>query len=185
MSFSSASGFSLNVNEGGIPCGSSTPTIEPGNRCAVSVTFNPSSQRHYSSTLNISSNDVDNPTVTVSLEGDGIEGDPDIYVLNRNCNFRDTEVGESSRPCWINISNRGVAQLRVRVAPIADLNFVTELSGFTPCESLTPVIPAGGSCTIGVKFSPMSLGTHRGELIITSNDPDTPNIVISLEGRGI
>jgi hypothetical protein len=50
----------------------------------------------------------------------------------------------------------------------------------------TPInIPAGGSTNLVVKFTPKILGTNSGTLIITSNDPDSPNYLIQLTGEGI
>ena len=44
-------------------------------------------------------------------------------------------------------------------------------------------LPPGGSCTIGVRFSPTSLGGKGATLEIISNDPDSPELV-PLSGTG-
>jgi hypothetical protein len=50
----------------------------------------------------------------------------------------------------------------------------------------TPInIPAGGSYNLQIKFSPKQLGANSGTLTISSNDPDSPNLIVSLTGNGI
>ncbi|MCX8056924.1 MAG: choice-of-anchor D domain-containing protein [Ignavibacteria bacterium] len=50
----------------------------------------------------------------------------------------------------------------------------------------TPInIPAGGFVNLTIRFSPKQLGSNSGTLTITSNDPDTPNLTVTLIGNGI
>jgi hypothetical protein len=53
------------------------------------------------------------------------------------------------------------------------------------CPNLTPIIAPGGSCTIKAVFSPTSEGEKSGNLIVVSNDPDSSEFDVSLNGAGI
>ena len=61
--------FTLNLNGGADSCGSSNPTVIPGDSCTVLVGFVPSDFREYTAALVIQSNDPDTPTFSVNLDG--------------------------------------------------------------------------------------------------------------------
>lgn len=73
MSLSDTTNYSLNVNGGSSPCGSTTPTIVPYGSCTVTVTFSPSSTGTKDANLTISSDDPDTPTLNVPLSGIGVQ----------------------------------------------------------------------------------------------------------------
>ena len=72
MTLSDITNYSLNVNGGSSPCGSTTPTITPNSTCMVTVTFSPSSTGTIDRSLAINSDDPDTPTLNVSLSGTGV-----------------------------------------------------------------------------------------------------------------
>jgi hypothetical protein len=53
---------------------------------------------------------------------------------------------------------------------------------FRPADTCSASVDAGQSCTIGVVFQPLSLGTFSGELEVTDNAADSPQGVV-LSGR--
>ena len=61
MSLSDTTNYSLDVNGGTNPCGSTTPTIAPNSSCTVTVTFSPSSTGTKNATITINSDDPDTP----------------------------------------------------------------------------------------------------------------------------
>ena len=64
-----AANFTLNLNGGADPCGSSNPTVLPGDSCTVLVGFVQSPVGDYAATLVIQSNDPNKKTVSVDLDG--------------------------------------------------------------------------------------------------------------------
>lgn len=57
---------------------------------------------------------------------------------------------------------------------------------FTLVGISTPIlIDPGNSANVQIKFIPSSLGLSSGTLTITSDDPDSPNLNVSLSGNGI
>jgi phospholipase C len=54
---------------------------------------------------------------------------------------------------------------------------------FTQTNNCTPSIPAHGSCTINITFSPTVSGNQYGSLTVTDSDPGSP-ITVDLSGTG-
>jgi YD repeat-containing protein len=81
MFLSDTTNYSLNTVGGASPCGSTTPTIMPGNNCTVTVTFSPSSAGTKNSDLTINSDDPDTQTLNVPLSGTGVEQGPIINKI--------------------------------------------------------------------------------------------------------
>lgn len=50
--------------------------------------------------------------------------------------------------------------------------------------SVPVVVPAGGTATLSVSFSPKATGNFTGSVAIASDDPTTPNATVSLTGAG-
>lgn len=75
MSLDDTTNFSLNVNAAdGVPaCGSETPTINPGESCVVGVIFSPTAAGVITAVLSITTDELGNPTLTVSLSGEGVQ----------------------------------------------------------------------------------------------------------------
>lgn len=74
-----ANDFTLDVNGGSSPCGSISPTIVAASSGTVTVTFSPTISGIKSANLDITSNDPDEPTSNVLLNGTAsiIDGDGD------------------------------------------------------------------------------------------------------------
>jgi hypothetical protein len=73
---SNTTNFTLDVNGGSNPCGSTSPTIPTGQNCTVSARFGPFSTGVFSSTLRVDSDDPDTPSLSVSLTGSGTASPP-------------------------------------------------------------------------------------------------------------
>ena len=71
MTLSDTTNFSLDVDGGSNPCGSTTHAIAPDGNCTVAITFIPSTTGTYNETLTIESDDPDTTLILVSLNGTG------------------------------------------------------------------------------------------------------------------
>jgi hypothetical protein len=89
------------------------------------------------------------------------------------------EVGNNSSQTLI-VSNTGDADLNIGVITLSG---GTEFNLEDNCSGKT-IAPLDG-CDIQVTFSPTSTGLKSATLNIPSNDPDTPNAVVSMSGNGI
>jgi predicted outer membrane repeat protein len=72
ISGADAGNFTLDVNGGSNPCGSTSPTIAAAGNATLTITFTPSTADSKSASLDITSNDPDEATANVSLSGTGI-----------------------------------------------------------------------------------------------------------------
>jgi hypothetical protein len=105
---------------------------------------------------------------------------PDIDVTPASLDFGLVAMGSINQQRLI-IRNSGQADLFVNsisLAPGSD-------PGFNFCEQ-TPtgfVLPIGGTREIIVCFAPRSIGTARGTITVSSNDPDEGVINVSTSGR--
>lgn len=111
---------------------------------------------------------------------------PDIAVSPSWYDFGVVTAPVSSATLEVSILNNGVGDLTVK-----DMSLVSERhysldpgkgGGF--CKSLTPVLPPGGSCRVRITFSPQAEGELINYLVIKSDDPDTPELRMSLRGIG-
>jgi len=64
-------------------------------------------------------------------------------------------------------------------------NFVLDVNaGANPCGSLPVTIPLGCACTVSIIFTPSADDTYNATLTIDFADPDLPDGIISLTGKG-
>ncbi|MFC2059405.1 SBBP repeat-containing protein, partial [Chloroflexota bacterium] len=107
---------------------------------------------------------------------------PNISVSPTSHDFGHLAIGGSSAPQTFTISNLGTADLEIGTVSVTG----TDDSEFSiqndNCSGQT-VAPLG-SCTVDVVFSPSAPGAKSANLTITSDDPYTPSLDISLSGTG-
>jgi hypothetical protein len=84
MTLSDIINFPLNENGETNPCGSSTPTIMPGNNCTITVTFSPTSAGQKPAKLSINSDAPNKPIFDVPLTGNGVAPSAEIKLLLPN-----------------------------------------------------------------------------------------------------
>jgi len=182
MTLLDTSNCSLDVNGGANPCGSTTPTIAMGANCTVTVTFNPSSAGAPGTSLIINSNDPDEPTLIVSLTGNGVLPAPDISISPPSLEFGDVMIGYSSDQT-VTVSNEGSEDLTI--GTIASADSLAEPFALVTDGCSGQTISLGGNCTITLRFSPTSEGVFADTFDIPSDDPDEDPLVVNVSGTGI
>jgi hypothetical protein len=124
--------------------------------------------------------------MAVSLTGTAVsEPIPNIVVAPSTYNFGNVVVGTSSEASEVTVSNVGIAALHISsigLSSSTDFTLDATPVGTTPCGG---EVEAGGSCTVTVTFTPTSTGSKTATLTIVSDDPDTPEVSVSLTGRGV
>lgn len=114
-------------------------------------------------------------------------GDPQVVVSPSSWDFGSTPV-TTAQTKFFTISNSGTAPLTVNspltITGTDSSSFIVVTGGANPCSSLTPTIPQGGSCTVGVTFLPSS-GTKSANLHIVSNSLNSPLTDVPLSGTGV
>ena len=161
-------------------------TIAPAGSCELTVQFKPIAETSYPDSFDIPSNDPDTPTVTVYVDGTGTATPvPHITVTDsvglgndHTILFGNVTIGSTSDQT-VTVTNTGTADLTIGVpAPFATPFGIAEQN----CWGQT--IAPNGTCTVTIRFSPIAETTYTGSYDITSNDPDTPTVTVSLNGTG-
>ena len=102
---------------------------------------------------------------------------PELSVSPRRLDFGTVEIGASSRLA-ITLENAGGEELTIESIALGEAS--TDFS-FTPPISST--IAAGARTAVDVTFAPTERGQPTGELIIETDAPATPRIVVPLIGN--
>jgi hypothetical protein len=98
-----------------------------------------------------------------------------VWLSTDNLNFGNQNVGFSSSPQVITLTNTGKSA--VSITSMA-LTF-----GYTETNTCGSKVAAGKSCTISVTFKPTQVQPYAGTLTITDSDPTSPQ-TITLNGAG-
>ncbi len=147
--------------------------------CTIEVGFDPTAAGAFADSFDIVSSDPGSPSVTVDVSGDGLE--PNIQVTPFPLNFVTTTVGETSQAV-ATVRNTGLADLVLGLIDFSmiDAQFTVALDN---CSLVT--IPAGGTCTVTMEFAPLAEVFVSSDIVIPSNDPDTPLFNYEIQGEGI
>jgi photosystem II stability/assembly factor-like uncharacterized protein/preprotein translocase subunit YajC len=156
--------------------GSSSVTIKAKKSYSLKVLCTPTSGGLKTATLEIDSNDADTPTLEISLTAVLPATTPDISVAQTSLDFGSVKLGKKVTKT-LKIGNNGTGDLMITLSGLEGTDFSIQGS-----SSVT--IKAKKSYTLKVLFTPTSAELKTAILEITSNDPDTPTIDISLSGTG-
>jgi hypothetical protein len=138
-------------------------SYEPETGTEVVVTYT-SDGNPVTGKLSILSNDASSPTTVVDLIGGSAV--PDLVIDPENVNFGAVSVGESAEE-RVTLSNIGDAPLTVTSIATTDPVFEYAMAGALPLT-----IPAGGSETVTVAYTPVESAVSTGFLQVESNDPN-------------
>lgn len=152
-------------------CGTS---LAAGSTCEVIVTFSPTAPGTVTGSLTIEDGDPTSPQ-TVVLTGVGAAV-PAAQVSPASLNFGDQEVGTSSPPQKVTLTNTGTASLTVSSITVAG-------ASFSETNNCGTSVPAGKSCAISVTFLPIGPGSKNGTIYIADN-ASPPNQTVALSGTG-
>lgn len=183
-----AGSFSLDLLGGSNPCAALPLVISPGSSRTCTLYFHPSSEGTQTGGLTIKSNDPDTPNTIIFLEGSGLPPQVgNIQVTPLSHDFGGVEKGKTSYPVLLTITNTGNADLQVLgITPIPLANFYLDFqAGANPCHNLPMTIAPGTNRTLSITFCPGSIGSMITNMVIQSDDPDTPYTQINLFGQGL
>ena len=160
---------------------SCTASLAAGASCTVSVTFRPAATGPRTATLSIASSNA--PSLSVSLTGTGIA--PVISPSATSFVFGNVTVGVTSASQVLTITNTGTSALVLNSIGISGGNTGDFAIAGNTCATGTPGLGTpNGSCQITLTFKPIAIGNRSTVLAISSNDPVTPLLNVSLSGFG-
>jgi len=153
-------------------------SIQPGQKCAISVSYKPTITGYLPAPLTITSNDPASPTI-LYLQGAGTQ-----VGLPSTVTFANTTVGSSSTQT-VTLTNHGLSPLTFGgFAATCGNATVGICSYYTQSNNCGSSIAAGNSCAVTVTFTPGATGTFIGSLSVMDNDNTSPQIV-NLTGAGV
>jgi len=148
-----------------------------GSQITISVKFAPTSPGIKAALLTIKSNDPDESSVVVSIQGEGIvTPKPNISISPTTLDFGNIVLGNSLIKSFY-IYNDGSATLQIN-------STTSNNTRFTILDNPTTVYPSG-STQVRIKFEPSSLGLTEGKITIASNDPDESSRQVNVKGTGV
>jgi hypothetical protein len=169
----------------GAMCPVNPDVLPAGASCTIYVAFAPGSAGAKSAALEIGDDGPESPQ-TVALSGNGIgggDGAPAATVTPGSISFGDDVVGNKTDAQPVTLTNTGNAPLIITSFHIDGAD-AADFSQGADCPVSPGYLPAGGSCTIYVAFTPDSPGAKSATFEIGDNAPDSPQSV-SLSGNGI
>ena len=175
------------------PAGDCAPAtvLSQDQTCTVTVAFKPGAATDVgakSATLSIAYAGGAGSPITVPLAGTVTQaGHPEINLSRTSIAFGNQNVGVASGPQTVTITNTGNAPLTVDPITAANLSG-TGATSFTVASGCAAPVPAAGpgnTCTVTVRFNPVSNGAKTATLTITSDDPTRPSVTVALTGTGV
>jgi len=151
--------------------------LAPGAASGITITFRPSAVGQTQGSLSISSNDSDQPMVSVALSGSGVAAVSHIVVDPTSLDFGSAALAESNQ-LTLTLSNTTGAT--VTISSIRSTG-----PAFTVVDGTSFQLPPGASRTLAVQFSPKSPGERHATLTISSNDITQPSISVPMSAVAV
>ena len=149
-------------------------TVPAGGTCSVVLTFTPSAVGARSATLTVAS-DAPGVAPTVALSGTGIQ--PEATLSATSASFGSVNVGTTSAKT-VTVTNTGTGALTVRGLTVAG----ADAADFT-AAGCTAAVPAGGTCTLDLTFTPAATGARSATLTVVSDAATAATVALS--GTGV
>ncbi len=150
--------------------------IDPGSFADVEVFFRPEESGEYQGIVTVISDDHVNGELSINLLGNGyvppiIVGPEDGHI------FDELLVGEEAT--WpFTIGNDGEVDLEVESVTVLGDYFSID-----PDDDFT--VAPGEEQELTVTFAPEDAGEFDGNVVLVSNDPDTPELIIDISGSAV
>ncbi len=156
---------------------SCTGSLAANATCTLPVVFNPVQNGPRAATLQLASSIAGSPS-TVNLTGNAVSP-ASLSLSPSSLTFPNTPVSSNSAAQSITVTNSGGVAAELGAPSVsADYTITGNTCGST--------LPASGSCSIAIEFSPTATGSQAGLLTVpsTSRPNDVP-LTASLSGTGV
>jgi hypothetical protein len=151
-------------------------TLEPATDLKLALLYAPSEEGAAGTGMDVGVDDPDVPDGLLKVRLMGVCAEPDIEVYPLNIPFAGVSQGGSSTQS-IAVHNTGngtlvVTALEVNGGSVPGEFAVDSTAGFD--------VDAGEQTSIQVTYAPKDASMDEGSVIIRSNDPDEPEVVVTL-----
>ncbi|HJN74466.1 MAG TPA: choice-of-anchor D domain-containing protein [Myxococcota bacterium] len=156
-----------------------TLELPRGERAEIIVQFTPATYKDYDTELVFTTNIEDSPELGLSITGLGGDGPtPDIHLDPSSVDFDVVAPGDADT-MWFTLKNQGDGDLLIGTTSQGGSGTFSILG-----DPAFQTIPPDGSTQVIVLYSPTTIDGDNGSLAITSNDPDEPEVIVTLLGNG-
>ena len=166
------SGSYVATPSGTSPC---TGTLNSGKTCTITVTFTPLVTGSLVGSVTV----IDNASVSTQIQDASGNGILPVTLSPASVSFGTISVGTTSPVQVVTVTNNLPTATPI-TSIFASGDFVYISGGNSPCGAS---IPASGTCTLGVEFSPVISGAISGDLTLSFSAGFSPQVV-SLSGTG-
>ena len=144
-------------------------TVAAGANCTINVTFTPQYNGTQTATLSISDDAAGSPQ-TIPVSGVGTS----VQLVPSSLTFGDQTVGTTSAAQTVTVTN----EMPKITLSMSSITFTGDDPGdFAETNTCGSGVPALGSCTISVTFSPAAEGTRTASMSIADNGGGSPQAV--------
>lgn len=147
--------------------------VPAGGRLRVTVIFTPKALGTASAMMTLLSDDPNRPASVVSLSGSAAS--PRATVSTSSLTFGSVLLG-ASFAARLTVSNLGEADLNVTRLVSDNPQFTAFPTAFT--------VGSGRSQDVTITFTPVVIGSQRGTLTLSTNDPQKPTLAVTVTGDG-
>jgi phospholipase C len=151
--------------------------LNPGTSCTIKLYFKPVDSGRSAGTMEVYSDDPGSP---VDLHF--VAHTSAVVLSKTSLTFGSQTVHTSSQPQTFTLTNSATFPMTFNSITTSAGDFISP-PDFSVTHTCGTAIPAGGSCTITVVFTPLDPGTQTGFVVIADNDKMSPQYV-HLSGLG-
>jgi Abnormal spindle-like microcephaly-assoc'd, ASPM-SPD-2-Hydin/Galactose oxidase, central domain/NHL repeat len=147
--------------------------------CTISVTFKPTATGARTANVSVADNATGSPQ-SVPLTGTGASNTaPAVTFAPTNLTFASQNVGSSSAPQSVTLTNSGNAALTITGVSVSGAN----AGDFSQTNTCPASLAANANCTISVTFKPTAAGARAASVSVADNATGSPQAV-ALTGIG-
>ncbi|MGZ4814453.1 MAG: choice-of-anchor D domain-containing protein [Terriglobales bacterium] len=164
--------FSINYN--------GCSTLQPRSYCYIYIQFTPTQPNTRTGAVQINDDANGNPH-SVSLTGYGVAVNKLARLSITAMNFPDQAVGITSQSQYVYLYNQGNVTLNISNISLTSAGDFA--LGYQSCGTPPTQIAVGSYCYLYFSFTPTTTGTRTGQLTITDDATNSPQ-VMALSGKG-
>jgi hypothetical protein len=154
--------------------------LAAGERQELELSFTPPTYLEYPTELIFQSDDPDNPNLAIPVTGLGGDGPtPDIQLDTTTLDFGEPVAIGDAQTLWFNVSNVGDGDLH-----ITDTQQTGSGAFSLPQDPSWSTLAAGSTTTVVVLYTPANLDGDHGSFVLSSDDPDEPEVTVQFLGNG-
>jgi hypothetical protein len=144
-------------------------SLAPASTCTITVTFTPSVGGTLAATITLNDSAPGSPQ-NINISGTGASSSPQVSLFPTTVTFIGQPLGGSSPPQTVTLINNGTGPLTITSITVTG----GAKKDFSQTNDCGTSVPANGSCSIDVVFTPTVAGTREASItIVDSAVPDT------------